>query len=146
MCDDRAVEKTRGSRALGAIDDLGCEADVAGADVFAEGSDGAEGEDGTYAEVFEGGDVGAGGDGGGGEGVVFAVARDEGDEGARREGAEGDGRRGGAPGLVSRWWVVDGEMEERKRDVLSLGGWFYWRKRWCEIEEEEEQRWVLAWW
>ena len=80
MCDDaRALEETGRTNAFGAIDDLSWEGKVAGGDFFAEGADGAEGEDDADAEVFEGGDVGARRDGGGGDAVVLSVASDEGD-------------------------------------------------------------------
>ena len=101
MSDDAcALEKTGWTNAFGAIDDLGWEGKVAGGDFFTEGTDGAEGKDGTNAEVFECGNVGAGGDGGWRDVVVFAVARDEGNASPRREGANGDGRRGESPRLI----------------------------------------------
>ena len=72
---------------------------MSGCDVLAERADGAKGEDGAYAEVFESGDVGAGGDGGRRDVVVFPVARDEGDVCPGGECADGDGRGGVSPGL-----------------------------------------------
>ena len=91
MRDDAPVEEARWAHSLGAVDDLRREHDVPGADLLAEGADGAEREDRAHAEVFERGDVGADGDSRGGVCVVFAVARDEGDAFAGGEGADGDG-------------------------------------------------------
>lgn len=54
-------------------------------DLLAEGADGGEGDDGAYAEGFEGRDVGARGDGGRGMGMMFAMSSEEGDECAGRE-------------------------------------------------------------
>jgi len=80
MCDDaRPLEEAGRTNTLGTIDDLGRESKVARDDFFAEGADGTECKDGTNAEVFEGGDVGAGWDGRRGDTVVFTMASDEGD-------------------------------------------------------------------
>lgn len=92
MCDDaRPLEETGGANAFGAVDDLGRDGKVTRGYFFAEGADGAEGEDGAYAKMFEGGDVGAGRDGGGGDVVVSTVASDKGDACPRGECADGDG-------------------------------------------------------
>jgi hypothetical protein len=55
MCDDaRTLKETGWTNASGAIDDLGGEREVVGGDVFAKGSDVAEGEDDADVEVFDG--------------------------------------------------------------------------------------------
>lgn len=89
--DGCSLEETCRTHAFGAVDDLRWECECSGGDVFAEGADGAEGEDGAYAEGFERGDVGAGGYGGGGDAVSRAVSCEEGDEGAGGEGGDGYG-------------------------------------------------------
>ena len=110
--DGRALEEARGAHALGAVDDLVGEDEVARGELLAEGADGGEGEDGADAERFEGGDVRARGHGGGRDRVADAVPREEGDLGARGEGADGDGRAGVAPRLGAKivrlleTWVV----------------------------------------
>ena len=79
MCHDAVFEKGKRSDALGSVDDLVREEEVAGPDGLLQAADGGEGEDAADAELAESGDVGAGRDFMGAVLVVEAVAREEGD-------------------------------------------------------------------
>lgn len=64
---------------FGVVDDLVGDDKIYGFDVFLEGVDGGEGDDGVDVEGVEGGDVGMGGDFVGGDLVVGVVVGEEGD-------------------------------------------------------------------
>jgi hypothetical protein len=108
VADHAALEEGEGADALGAVDDLVGDDEVAGLDGFLQRADGAEGDDGADAQAAQGGDVGAGGDLVGCDLVVQAVARQEGDGDGLAVGGgvvqDGDGRGGSAPrsGRVER--------------------------------------------
>jgi hypothetical protein len=102
VADHAALEEGEGADALGAVDDLVRDDEVARLDGFLQRADGAEGDDGAHAQAAEGSDVGAGGDLVGRDLVVQAVARQEGNgDGLAAAGGvvqDGDGRGGSAPG------------------------------------------------
>ena len=105
MCDDASVLEEAGrTDPLGAIDNLGGEGKVAGGDFFTERANGAEGEDRTDADVFEGGNVGAGGYGGRRDGMVFTVASNKGDARPRGKGTNGNRRGWVSPRLIVVGW------------------------------------------
>ena len=87
----RPFEKADRSNALGAVDDLVREDEIARLDFFTEGAYGRKGDDGSDAEGFESGDVGSAWDGGGGDGVSWAVSGEKGDVRASGQGGDRDG-------------------------------------------------------
>lgn len=93
---DAAVEKGEWADALGAVDDLVWDDEVARLDVLLQRADGGEGDDAAHAEGAERRDVGAVRDLMGRERVVCAVAREEGNHGVA-VGEDGDRGGGGAP-------------------------------------------------
>lgn len=97
VSDNPALEECERADALGAIDDLVRDDEVAGLDLLLQRADSREGNDAADAEGAEGGDVGAVGDFVRGEGVVGAVAGEEGDGGVL-VGEDRDGRGRCAPG------------------------------------------------
>jgi hypothetical protein len=74
-----SLEECKRSDALGAVNDLVRDDEVAGLDLLLQAADGGEGDDGADADGAEGGDVGAGGDLVRRDLVVCAVAAEEGD-------------------------------------------------------------------
>lgn len=97
VSDNPALEESERTNALGAIDDLVWDHEVAGLDLLLQRADGREGNDAADAEGAESGDVGAVRDFVGGEGVVGAVAGEEGDGGVL-VGEDRDGGGRCAPG------------------------------------------------
>lgn len=107
--DDASLEESPRPHALGAIDDLIRDDEIARSDLLLQAADGGEGDDGADAERAEGGDVGARGDFVRGELVVEAVAGEEGDGGwvpGRGGGVVQDRDRGG--GSAPRGCGVEG--------------------------------------
>ena len=97
VSDNPALEESERAHALGAIDDLVWDHEVAGLDLLLQRADGGEGNDAADAERAESRDIGAVGDFVGREGVVGAVAGEEGDGGVL-VGEDRDGRGRCAPG------------------------------------------------
>ena len=108
VADHAALEEGEGADALGAVDDLVGDDEVAGLDGFLQRANGAESDDGADTQATQSGDVGAGGDLVGCDLVVQTVARQEGDGDGLAVGGgvvqDGDGRGGSAPwsGRVER--------------------------------------------
>lgn len=115
VSDHALLEVCEGANALGAVDDLVRDYEVARADLLLERADGGEGDDGAHAEVSQRGNVGLVLDLVGRELVGEAVSREERDGhilagGGRRVVQDADGRRRLAP------WCVDIERR-RKREA-----------------------------
>lgn len=104
VSDHAALEESEGPDALGAVDDLVRDDEVARLDGFLQTAYGAEGDDGAHAEAAQGGDVGARGNLVRCDLVVQAMAGDEGDgdglalAGGRVVVEDGDWGGGRAPG------------------------------------------------
>ena len=104
VADHAALEEGERTNALGAIDDLVGDDEVAGLDLLAQRAYGAEGDDGADTEATESGDVGASGDLVRSNLVVKTMAGDECDRNglavSRGRGVvkDGDGRGRCAPG------------------------------------------------
>jgi hypothetical protein len=116
--DRRTLEKRGRTYSFCTIDDLRGENEGAWGDLFAQGSDCGEGDDGTDAERFEGCDVGARGDRGGGDGVPLTVPCKECDSGAGWKGRDCDWGAGKAPWLDAD---KDDKDLETARDLLFRG-------------------------
>lgn len=119
VADHAALEEGERADALGAVNDLVGDDEVAGLDLFLEGAYGAEGDDGADTEATESGDVGAGGNLVRSDLVVETMAGDEGNgdglavAGGRGVVEDGDGRGGLAPGSVDVEGGNGGEAGKR---------------------------------
>lgn len=97
VSDNPALEESERAHTLCAIDNLVRDHEVARLDLLLQRTDSGEGNDAADAEGAEGRDVGAVGDFVGGEGVVGAMAGEEGD-GSILVREDRDGGGWGAPG------------------------------------------------